>query len=540
MHALDNISIKTKMIVAFAVLLVVTMSLGLMAIQRLSSINESARELRDNWLVATRALGDFKYQTMRYRQLEASHILSQTDEEAAKELASMVQVVDAADKAWSVYAPTISPGEERSLSDQIHQAWVAYVSTNDKLMQVDQKHDNGVSSQLYKGDLRTAYNAFAGFLDKDVELQLRGAAKNVADGEAVYDSAQLWTWSGLGLAAVMCLLSAWIVVTRVSNPITRMTAGMGRLAGHDLATEIEGRDRKDEIGQMASAVQVFKDSMIEADRLAEAEKAAQIKKEQRQKAVDGYIAGFENEVQETLKTLGSAATELRSTAEGMSAIAEQTSRQSIAVATVSEQTSTSVTTVASATEELSASIAEISRQASQSSTVANKAVQEAALTNEKVQGLAEAAQRIGEVVEMINGIASQTNLLALNATIEAARAGEAGKGFAVVASEVKALANQTAKATEDISSQIAEMQSATKSSVDAIGSINRVIGEINEITVGISAAVEEQGAATKEITRNTMQSAEGTREVSRNIADVTQAAKRPARRRRKYSALPTI
>ena len=525
MSKLDDISIKTKMIVAFAVLLVVTVGLGLFAIQRLAGINDSARDLRDNWLVATRALGDFKYQTMRYRQLQASHILSVTDAEAAKELVTMGQVADAADKVWQVYAPTITPGEESTLAAQIHQAWVTYIAANDKLIQIDKQHDDSVSAGLYKGDLRTTYNAFAGLLDQDIELQLRGAAKNVADGEALYSSAQLWTWSGLGLAALLCLLSAWIVVTRVSRPITRMTEGMGRLAGHDLATEIEGRGRKDEIGKMAAAVQVFKGNMIEADRLAAAEKAEQEKKALRQKEIENYIAGFENEVQETLKTLGSAATELRSTAQGMSAIAEQTSRQSMAVASASEQASTSVTTVAAATEELTASIGEISRQASQSSTVANKAVQEAARTNEKVQGLAEAAQRIGEVVELISGIASQTNLLALNATIEAARAGEAGKGFAVVASEVKALANQTAKATEDISTQIAEMQNATKSSVDAIGNINRVIGEINEITVGISAAVEQQGAATKEITRNTMQSAEGTREVSRNITDVTQAAK---------------
>ncbi len=525
MRKLDDLSIKVKVIGAFGCILLVTIMLGLLAIQRLSAVNDSARDVRDNWLIATRALGDFKYQTMRYRQLQAAHILSANDEEAAKESASMAAQIETADKAWKIYEPTISPGEETRLAADIVKAWRDYLAANDKLMQADKQHDMIASSRLYKGDLRTSYNAFADLLTKDIDLNTAGAHKAVSEGEALYESARLWTLSGLGFAVLLGVASGLMVVTRVSRPISRMTESMTKLAGHDLAAEIEGRDRKDEIGKMAGAVQVFKENMIEGDRLAAAQKTEQEKKAQRQTAIDGYIASFEREVQETLKTLGSAATELRSTAEGMSAIAEQTSRQSIAVATVSEQTSTSVTTVAAATEELTASIAEISRQASQSSNVAGKAVQEAARTNEKVQGLAEAAQRIGEVVELINGIASQTNLLALNATIEAARAGEAGKGFAVVASEVKALANQTAKATEDISSQIADMQSATKSSVDAIANINNVIGEINQITVGISAAVEQQGAATKEITRNTQQSAEGSREVSRNIGDVTQAAK---------------
>jgi methyl-accepting chemotaxis protein len=524
MSTIDNLSIKAKMIAAFAVLLVVTVALGLLAVQRLAAINASARDLRDNWLVATRALGDFKYQTMRYRQLQAAHILSATDDEAAKELATMGQVVDAAGKAWSRYEKTLSPGEERAVADQIQRAWLDYLTANDRLMEADRKHDVAASARLYKGDLRTTYNAFAGLLDQDLDVQQHGAAQNVSEGEALYASAQIWTWSGLAIAAAVCLLAGWMAAARVSRPIGRLTASMARLAAHELEAEIDGLGRKDEIGQMAAAVQVFKDSMIEADRLAAAEKAEQLRKEQRQKAVDSYIATFEREIQETLHTLGSAATELRATAQNMTAIAEETSRQSLAVASASEEASTNVTTVASATEELTVSIAEISRQASQSSTVATKAVTEATLTNEKVLSLAEAAQRVGDVIELINGIAAQTNLLALNATIEAARAGEAGKGFAVVASEVKALASQTAKATEDISGQISDMQNATRSSVDAIANITRVIGEINDATVGISAAVEQQGAATTEITRNTQESAEGTREVSRNIANVTQAA----------------
>jgi methyl-accepting chemotaxis protein len=229
-------------------------------------------------------------------------------------------------------------------------------------------------------------------------------------------------------------------------------------------------------------------------------------------------------VSNVVEAVSSAATELRATAESMSASAEETSRQSTAVASAAEQATTNVQTVASAAEELSSSIAEISRQVATSNEVAKRGVDQAEQTNVTVRGLAEAADKIGEVVKLIQDIAEQTNLLALNATIEAARAGEAGKGFAVVASEVKSLANQTAKATGDIAQQIGSMQSATTSAVDAIQSITGVIGEISEIATTIASAMEEQGAATQEIARNVQEAASGTQEVSSNIGGVSQAA----------------
>jgi methyl-accepting chemotaxis protein len=233
---------------------------------------------------------------------------------------------------------------------------------------------------------------------------------------------------------------------------------------------------------------------------------------------------FADEVNIVVETVSSAATELQTSAQSMSTTAEETNRQSIAVAAASEQASTNVQTVASATEELASSLSEVGRQVTESATIAQNAVEEARATNEKVQGLANAAAKIGEVVNLINDIASQTNLLALNATIEAARAGDAGKGFAVVASEVKSLASQTAKATEDIASQVSAIQSATNEAVEAIEGIDQTIGQISEITATIAAAVEEQNAATSEIAQSVQQAASGTTEVSNNIAGVTQAA----------------
>jgi methyl-accepting chemotaxis protein len=328
----------------------------------------------------------------------------------------------------------------------------------------------------------------------------------------------------LGALAIGLVL-AWAIGRGIAGPVIGMTAAMQKLAGGDKSVEIPAQGRRDEIGQMAGAVEVFKHNMIEADRLrleqeqtksrAEAEKTA---------AMNKMADDFEASVKGIVQTVSSAATELQSTSASMSATAEETQRQSTAVAAASEQASTNVQTVASAAEELSSSIAEISRQVSDSARIAGQAVHDAEHTNAQVQALAEAAQKIGDVVKLINDIAGQTNLLALNATIEAARAGEAGKGFAVVASEVKSLANQTAKATEDIAAQINAIQNATGSAVQAIGGIGQTIGRINEIATTIASAVEEQGAATKEIARNVQQASAGTNEVSSNIANVTQAA----------------
>ncbi|MDR3517523.1 MAG: CHASE3 domain-containing protein [Azospirillaceae bacterium] len=334
-----------------------------------------------------------------------------------------------------------------------------------------------------------------------------------------------WVTIGGGIIAVAAaVFLALALVRMIAQPIAGMTHAMTVLANGDKSVEIPARDRRDELGAMAKAVDVFKTNMIHAEQLELEQRAEHEVKARRAETVAILAKDFDASIGRVVTAVSSAATQMQTTAASMSTTAEETERQATTVAAAAEQASSNVQTVAVASEELAASIHEIGRQVTESSRIAADAVGEAARTNALVQGLVAAAGKIGDVVNLISDVASQTNLLALNATIEAARAGDAGKGFAVVANEVKSLANQTAKATEEISSQIASVQNATKEAVTAIQGIGGTIGQISEIASAIAAAVEEQGAATQEIARNVQQASAGTRDVSSNIIGVQQAA----------------
>ena len=361
---------------------------------------------------------------------------------------------------------------------------------------------------------------------KTVEDKTAAALLRIAGQVEAGSVRELTVFSIITLAMLVVTAGfAVVIVLGITRSLAGLTGVTERLAGGDTSVDIEGTERKDEIGTMAQAVRVFKENMIKARQMEGETKQAEIRAAKEKRELMQKMANdFEASVGGIVNAVSSAATEMESSAQAMSATAEETSKQATAVAAASEQASTNVQTVASAAEELSSSVSEISRQVAQSAKIAAGAVEEANRANTMVQGLANAAQKIGEVVELITSIADQTNLLALNATIEAARAGDAGKGFAVVAAEVKNLANQTARATEEIGAQIGGIQGATKDSVAAIQSIGKVIGEISQISSTIAAAVEEQGAATQEIARNVDQAASGTKEVSSNIAGVTQAA----------------
>ncbi|MCW2243241.1 methyl-accepting chemotaxis protein [Azospirillum canadense] len=324
----------------------------------------------------------------------------------------------------------------------------------------------------------------------------------------------------LVIAVALTLVGFVFAQRRVSGPIRAMTESMRRLAQRDMTAAIPGVGRSDEVGGMAAAVLVFRDSMITAERLAAEQAAENADKERRTARLEQLFGAFDAKVTGIVETVASAATEMQSTANAMAHIAEHAGEQATTVAAASEQASVNVQTVASATEELSASISEIGRQVATSTQVTGEAVSQAEQTNATMRSLVDAAEQISHVMAMINSIAGQTNLLALNATIEAARAGEAGKGFAVVASEVKNLANQTAKATDDIQARVKEIQSATAGAQSAIQGIGLTIGQISEVATAIAAAVEQQGVATRDIAGNIAQAARGTGEVSSTIVGV--------------------
>ena len=336
-----------------------------------------------------------------------------------------------------------------------------------------------------------------------------------------------WTiiYSTLAISSLAMLVSYLVARNGVVRPLKAGVTTMNCLAQGDLSVETPEPRRSDEIGEIMKALVVFKATGLEVERMrAERLAADQHAAEQRKADMIRLADEFERAVGEIVETVSSASTELEASAGTLASTAVRSEELAVAVAAASEEASTNVQSVASASEELTASVNEISRQVQELSRVAGDAVEQARKTNDRVGELSKAAARIGDVVELINTIAGQTNLLALNATIEAARAGEAGRGFAVVASEAKALAEQTSKATGEIGQQITGIQAATQDLVGAIKEIGDTIGRMSEISSTIAAAVEEQGAATQEISRNIQQAAKGTSQVSSNVTDVQHGA----------------
>ena len=520
--SLNDVSIRIKVIAAFALVVAGVAGLGLFAITRVDLLRAEAGVIGGDVASTSQlaVVGRDLERLQAYTPFQHFAPDAATREEIAATAAKARREMAA---AWSDYEKSVRPGGQRDLADAAKAAWDRFSIVEARIEELDRAGRTSQAAALIYGDFRSRTREFRKSLADSLAFQEGESRRNVAGSAGNGASAQRGVLLTGGLIVLFCVLIGWAMVRGISMPITAMTAAMRRLAERDMGVVIPSVQRGDEIGGMAAAVQVFKDSMLHADRLAAEQEAERLVKEQRTERLAALVGRFEAEVTGMVHQLSSASTELEATAHSMSTLTSQTSTQATAVSVAAEQASAGVQTVAAASEELASSIGEISRQVAQSTQMTGKSVEEAQRTDRIVRDLADSAQRIGQVVELITGIAGQTNLLALNATIEAARAGEAGKGFAVVASEVKGLATQTAKATDEIAQQIGQIQAATREAVAAIQGISSSIGAVSGIATSIASAVEEQGAATAEIARNVQQTAQATQEVTSNIAGVSEA-----------------
>ena len=517
------ITIRTRLGAALGVFLVAFIASGCFSLNRLNQAGRFVSDLGSNWLPSVEALGNLQTLTASYRVLEATHILT-TD---AAGLAVMDKRIaakrDEIEATRTKYEPLISSPEERSAYSNFSQNWDKYIANSNALLDHSRKNENNKAFAIFIDNVKI-FDQASEYINQAKQINVNGSNHSVKSAINNYDFSWLVICTLILVIGVLVSGIGLSLDRQVSRSIMAMTATMRALAAGNKNVVIPGLNRSDEIGAMAAAVEVFRQTAIEAEQQAQAQRAADQAKLARMEALNRLTLDFEAKVLTVVSALSGASGEMQASAASLSSTAEQTNQQSLAVASASEQASANVQTVASAAEELASSIAEISRQVTQSTQASQTAVDGAARARLVISGLADAAQHIGEVVQLINSIASQTNLLALNATIEAARAGEAGKGFAVVASEVKTLATQTGKATEDIARQVSTIQASTQQAVDAVNEIGLIIGKISQISAAIASAVEEQGAATREISRNVQEAANGTREVNLHIADVTQAA----------------
>jgi methyl-accepting chemotaxis protein len=524
---LSRISIRAKITALVALLLVIVSGLGGVSLLKMRTLNASTVDISTNWLPSVRALGDLRTSIAMYRTFIRSHV-AETSADGKAMMEKRLAMADAGIKrARQTYEPMISSPAEKALYDAFVQEFDAYGALAAKALELSRATLGKVSPEAEQTLIHHASpiaQRVDQALQKAVDFNNRGADAAGAAAAATYNQTFFIVLTLLGTAIVAGVVASILVVRDVTRGIASIIKPMQALGQGELSVEVPHRGEQTEIGAMADTLQIFKEALIAkkaADEAAARDAQDKIARGQR---VDAATRQFEAAIGEIVETVSSASTELEASAGTLTSTAGRSQELTTSVAAASEEASANVQSVASATEQMSSSVTEIGRQVQESARIAHSAVDQARKTNASVSELSVAAARIGDVVELINTIAGQTNLLALNATIEAARAGEAGRGFAVVAAEVKALAEQTAKATGEIGQQITGIQAATDQSVSAIKEIGQTIGRMSEIASTIASAVEEQGAATQEISRNVQQAALGTGQVSVSIIDVQRGA----------------
>ncbi len=520
-----NLRIATRLFGLTALMVVLVTVIAILGIAGMSRIEARMTSMYEGGIVSLGQLSTVLDSLQRIRTNMIAAVGAKTEDKRA-ELLSKVTVYDATiDKEWTAFTGSALDPAERVLADRFTGELANYRAVRAQVREALQADGTDAARTVMEANGGKIFAMVTDTARELVALQVKGGTEDHEAAEATYDSTRNFTVALTVFGLVGAVTITLLTIRSITGPVAESIRVMGRLAQNDITVEVTGQDRRDEIGDIARSVQVFKQNAIDKARMEEEAAATARRNATEHRAEMNRLAGeFETSIGDVVNGVAGASTEMEQTAQTMSSLAAQVAAQANAVAAASEQAAANVETVAAASEELSSSVSEIGRQVSESARVSRNAVEEAAQTDTIVRGLAEAAGRIGEVIKLINDIAAQTNLLALNATIEAARAGDAGKGFAVVAGEVKNLANQTARATDEIAQQINAVQTETGRAVAAIRNVSATIGRIDEISAAIASAVEEQAAATQEIARNVEEAARGTQEVSSNIAGVTQAA----------------
>ncbi|MEE7459546.1 methyl-accepting chemotaxis protein [Methylorubrum populi] len=518
-------SIKVALTGLFGVMAILSVGQGVSGLTSNAAVETKVSDITTNWMPSLDLVRQMQATFSDVRTARLGFLLSESDAERVAARRQIDAVIARMQDQMRRYEPLVSSAEERALLTAFREKWTANTGLFDRVANLVEQGRAPEARQLFQTEVRDNFTSAGAILNQDAELNRKGALDAAAAAEAASAWARGVTWLALvlvGLAAIGALAFSFF---RIARPLQAMTAAMNTLATGQTGIVVPGTGRRDELGAMAAAVQVFKDNLIRTRALEDETAQARASAEEQRKAGMRQMADrFEAAVGGIVGSVSASATQLQATAQQMTSTAGETASQSTAVAAAAEEAASNVNTVAAAAEELGVSVSEISRQVAGSAGLAQAAVGEADQTAHLVEELSQAVVTIGDVVGLISTIAGQTNLLALNATIEAARAGEAGRGFAVVASEVKELASQTARATEEIGRHIGRIQGVTGQAVSAIGSITLRIREINAVAASIAAAVEEQGAATQEIVRNVSQAATGTGEVTQNMTGLAQAS----------------
>ncbi|GAK45746.1 methyl-accepting chemotaxis protein [Tepidicaulis marinus] len=522
MNWLDSLKVSNKLVLSYGVLVVLILLSGLVTVTNISRAEGEVENMAYTFSML-QDVGDLR--EAAFEQSTAVRGLLLTGDRANLDLYETAGA--AFDKTHAALLASVTSDVRRASLEKLKnivETWRADVAARQiQLMRQPMTADEAKVMEAIGGSdaFQNEFNKVFVEILKAEEAAV-GAARE--DAFSAFSTTTFVAILGGALSLAIAVGAGWLLTQSLSKPIMALTDVMRRLTQQDYAVDVPARGRHDEIGEMADAVDIFKGSLIENQKLQEAAAERQQAEVDRARRLEGLIHGFEGEITELTTILSSASTELQSTANSLAGMAKDSSTRVSEVVETSMETTNNVGAVATASTQLSGSISEISRQVTMSSNLAKETKDDANSTNASVQDLAEAAGRIGEVVTLIRDIAAQTNLLALNATIESARAGEAGKGFAVVAQEVKALAEQTTSATEEIAAQIQQVQDRTSMAVDAIEKITGRIGEIESVVTQVAAAVEEQEAATREISRNAEQVSSATARVSENMHGVKEAA----------------